>query len=134
MASEPHSPSLVLRDLDYVGTHPDADSELNKVDVAFEDNGISFSRKGEQLGVIAWSDVESLSAFSERLPGTVGIPSVFFFGVLAFLFKRRGRRLMLRVEDRRGDWLFEVHGIGLDDLQSGLSKIRNQRGLQPHHA
>lgn len=129
MAPEPHNPTLVLRDLEYIGTHPDAGNDLNKVDVTFEDDGVSFSRKGERLGVIAWPDVENLSAFSERVPGSVGIPSVFFFGVLAFLFKRRGQRLLLRVEDQRGDWLFEVQGIDLDELRAGLSDIRQRRGV-----
>jgi hypothetical protein len=129
MASEPHSSTLVLRDLEYIGTHPNAGKELNKVDVAFEDDGVSISRKGARLGVIAWPDVENLSAFSERVPGTVGIPSVLFFGVFAFLFKRRGQRLLLRVEDQQGDWLFDVRGIDLDDLRSGLSDIRQRRGI-----
>lgn len=126
MAPTPHSQTLVLCDLEYIGTHPEANRDLNKVDVAFEDDGIKFSRKAEQLGIAPWSDVNNLSAFSERVPGTVGIPSVFFFGVFAFLFKRSGRRLLLRVEDQRGDWLFQVDGIDLDDLRAGLAEVRQR--------
>lgn len=128
MTQTPHSRALVLRDLEYIGTHPEASNDLTKVDVAFEAKGIAFSRRGEQLGIIPWPDVINLSAFSERLPGTVGIPSVFFFGIFAFLFKRRGQRVLLRVEDQRGDWLFQVDGIDLDDLRAGLATIRQQRG------
>ena len=129
MAPTPHSRVLVLRDLEYIGTHPEASNDLNKVDVAFENDGIAFSRKGERLGIIAWSDVNNLSAFSERVSGTVGIPSVFFFGVFAFLFKRRGQRLLLRVEDQQRDWLFEVVGINLDELRTGLADIRERHGV-----
>ena len=128
-APTPHGDALVLRDLEYIGTHPEASNDLNRVDVAFEDDGIAFSRRGERLGIIPWSDVNSLSAFSESVPGTVGIASVLFFGVLAFLFKRRGQRLLLRVEDKRGVWLFQVDGIDLEDLRAGLADIRQRRGL-----
>ena len=83
-APTPHGDALVLRDLEYIGTHPEASNDLNRVDVAFEDDGIAFSRRGERLGIIPWSDVNSLSAFSESVPGTVGIASVLFFAFLHF--------------------------------------------------
>ena len=118
----------VLRDLRYIGTHPAAPDELNGIDVTLEDEGVTFMRRRERLGSIAWADVHELSAFSEALPGGVGLLEVWFLGVLAFLFRRR-RRTLLRVQDQQGAWLFEVPGIALGELAEGLAEIRRLHGL-----
>lgn len=119
----------VLRGLDYTGTHPAAQHELGGIDVAFEDDRITLTRGRELLGSIEWPDIKGLAAYSETTKGRVGFLSVFFFGVFAFLFKRRERRVLLRIEDRSGDWLFEVSGIKLNELRSGLAEIRRRHGL-----
>jgi hypothetical protein len=38
----------------------------------------------------------------------------------------RDREVLLRVTDDRGDWMFEVDGICLDELCSGLEEICRQ--------
>jgi hypothetical protein len=119
----------VLRGLRYLGTHPAAPDDLNGVDVTFEDDGVTFTRRKEHLGSIAWRSVRELSAFSEAMPGGVGLPEVWFLGVLAFLVKRRRRRSVLRLQDQQGTWLFEVPGIRLDELARGLAAIRQLHGL-----
>ena len=103
--------------------------ELGGINVAFEDDRITLTRGRELLGSIEWPDVKGLSAYSEITKGRVGFLSDFSFGVFAFLFKRQGRRVLLRIEDRSGDWLFEVSGIKLDELRSGLAEIRRRRAL-----
>ena len=121
--------SLVLRNVDYLGAHPAAPAELSGIDVAFEHDAVTFVRRKEQLGSISWQDVKGLSAFSETLPAKVTFPAVFFFGVFAFLFKQQGSRVLLRVEDQQGDWLFEVSGIKLVELREGLATIRSRHDL-----
>ena len=39
------------------------------------------------------------------------------------LFKKREHRVLLRIQDQRGAWLFTVEGIKLDDLRAGLHQI-----------
>lgn len=117
---------IVLRRLVYVGTHPTANKELSGVDVAFASSGITFTKRGKPLGAISWEDVSDLSAFSERLPGRVSAPAVLLFGPLGFLFKSSGRRVVLKVGDKRGDWLFDVPGIKIGELRGGIEQIRSR--------
>lgn len=119
----------MLRNVDYLGAHPAAPTELSGIDVVFEHDAVTFVRRKEQLGSISWDDVKGLSAFSETLPGKVTFPAVFFFGLFAFLLKQQGRRVLLRVEDQQGDWLFEVSGIKLVELREGLATIRSRHDL-----
>ena len=51
------------------------------------------------------------------------LPRVWLLGVLAALFKRRDRMVLLRVLDRRGAWLLEVEGVTLHELRLGLDTI-----------
>ena len=41
---------LVLRDLHYLGGHPAAPGELDRIDMFFDNHGIRFERAGERLG------------------------------------------------------------------------------------
>jgi hypothetical protein len=61
------------------------------------------------------------------------LPRVWLLGVYAFLFQKRERRVLLRIQDRRGAWLFTADGIAFDELRSGLQAIRTRHtaGLQP---
>lgn len=126
MAMSDDEDELVLRHLDYLGTHPTAPRELGGVDVVFAYGGIAFTRKHETLGAISWAEVCGLSAVEERLPGRINWPAVLLVGVLGFLFRGAGRRVVLRVSDRRGDWLFDVPGIKIDELRLGLAQIRRR--------
>jgi len=44
---------------------------------------------------------------------------------LCAAFKKRQRRVLLRLQDRRRAWLFEVDGISLNDLRAGTEAIRS---------
>ena len=131
MGTEVKGRGLVLRSVDYIGAHPAAPNELTGIDIVFEDEGVTFSRRKERLGSISWPDVEELSAFSETTPRGVSFPAVFFFGVWAFLFKQGGRRVVLRIGDREGKWLFDVPGIKVRGLCDGLAEIRAQHNIEP---
>ena len=121
----------VLHNAEYIGSHPAAPNELGGIDVAFGSEGVTFSKRNEQLGSIPWPDVTELSAFSEATARTVSFPAVLFFGLWAFLFKQGGRRVVLRVGDREGDWLFDVPGIKVHELSDGLAEIRAQHDIEP---
>ena len=126
VGSEISDNELVLRHLGYIGSHPSATKELGGVDVAFDPGGVKFARRTERLGEIAWGDVAGLSAFSERIPGGVNGPAVLLLGVLGFFFKNSSRPVVLRIEDRRGEWLFDVPGIKVDELRDGLAQIEDR--------
>ena len=123
---------LVLRSLEYIGTHPAAPNDLTGVDVVFGDEGVTLSRREERLGSISWPDVNELSAFSETTPRKVNGLAVLFFGLWGFLFKQGGRRVVLRIGDREGDWLFDVPGIKVHELCDGLAEIRAQHNIERH--
>jgi len=122
---------LVLRSVEYIGAHPAAPNELTGIDIVFGDEGVTFSRRNERLGSISWPRVGELSAFSETTPRTVSFPAVLCFGLWAFLFKQGGRRVVLRIGDRQGEWLFDVPGIKVRELCDGLAKIRAQHNIEP---
>ena len=122
---------MVLRNAEYIGAHPAAPNELTGIDIVFGNEGVTFSRRKERLGSISWPDVKELSAFSEATPRTVSFPAVLFFGLWAFLFRQGGRRVVLRVADREGDWLFDVPGIKVRELSDGLAEIRAQHDIEP---
>ena len=119
-----------LRDLYYLGGHPAARAELDHVDVTFDDAGIHFARRAEPLGSIVWDDRVDLAADADTTTSRMTLPRVWLLGVFAFLFKKRERRVLLRIQDRRGSWLFTADGIALDDLRSGLSTIRDRHRLK----
>lgn len=121
---------LVLRNVDYLGTHAAATKELTGIDVAFGNDAVTFSRRQERLGSVSWADVKELSAFSESTPARVSFPAVLLVGLWAFLFKQGGRRVILRVADREGAWLFEVPGIEVGELSEGLAGIRAHHNVQ----
>ena len=123
---------MVLRSLEYIGTHPAAPNDLTGVDVVFGDEGVTFSRREERLGSISWPDVNELSAFSETTPRQVSGLAVLFFGLWGLLFKQGGRRVVLRIGDREGDWLFDVPGIKVNELSDGLAEIRAQHNIKRH--
>lgn len=118
--------SLVLRGLRYLGGHPAAPQGLDRVDMFFDDAGVSFERGREQLGVITWDDIHGLTADAESTSTRMTLPRVWFFGILATLFQKRERHVLLRVADRRGAWLFAVEGISLADLRSGIDQLRRR--------
>jgi hypothetical protein len=129
MGTDVEGGGSVLRSLEYIGTHPAAPNELTGIDVVFGDEGVTFSRRKERLGSISWPDVNELSAFSETTPRKVSFPAVLFFGLWAFLFKHGGRRVVLRIGDREGDWLFDVPGIKVRELCDGLAAIRARHNI-----
>ena len=131
MGTEVEGGDLVLRSVDYIGAHPAAPNELTGIDIVFGDEGVTFSRRKERLGSISWPDVEELSAFSEATPRKVSFPAVLFLGLWAFLFKQGGRRVVLRIGDREGEWLFDVPGIKVRELCDGLAEIRAQHNIKP---
>jgi hypothetical protein len=113
-----------LRDLHYLGGHPAARAELEHVDIAFDAAGIHFARRREPLGSIAWVDVTDLAADADTTTSRMTVPRVWLLGIYALLFKKHERRALLRIQDRRGAWLFTVDGIALDDLRDGLRVVR----------
>ena len=129
MPSDTRKSPLVLRSLRYLGGHPSAPSELDRVDVFFDVDGIEFKRKHERLGSIPWDEVTDLSADAESTTRRMTVPRVWLLGVFAALFPTRERHVLLRVSDRRGPWMFEVSGIRLGELRKGIAKIRRQHDL-----
>jgi hypothetical protein len=119
-----------LRSLQYLGGHPDAPSELNRIDTFFDDHGITFVRAGERLGSIPWDQVVDLSVDAEFTTTRVSVPLVWLLGVFGAFFPRRERRVLLRVADPRGAWLFAVDGISLSELRAGVAAIRRQYRAQ----
>lgn len=118
--------SLVLRGLRYLGGHPAAPHELDRVDMFFDDTGVSFERGRDQLGVIPWDNVHDLTADAESTSTRMTVPRVWFLGIFATLFQKRERHVLLRVADGRGAWLFAVEGISLADLRSGMDQLRRR--------
>jgi hypothetical protein len=116
-----------LRGLHYLGGHPAAPSELDRIDVSFDSVGVRFERRGTELGVVRWDDVQDLSADAVLTTYRMTLPRVWFLGVLAAVFPKRDRHVLLRLADRRGAWVFEVDGISLSDLRTGIASIRQQR-------
>ena len=114
----------ILRGLRYLGGHPAARRGLDHVDVAFDPAGVHFSRRHELLGSIAWAHVVDLAADAETTTSRLTVPRVWLLGVYAVLVPKRNRRVLLRVQDRRGAWLFTVDGIELDELGGGLRSVR----------
>lgn len=121
--------SLVLRDPRYLGGHPAAPAALDRIDVHFEETGVRFDRRGEQLGTISWDRVRDLTADAESVRSRMTVPRVWFLGIFAALFPRRDRSVLFRLADDRGALLFEVDGIGLDELREGLVEIRRRHLL-----
>ena len=113
-----------LRGLHYLGSHPAARAELDHVDITFDEAGIHFARRAESLGTIAWHDLVDLAADADTTTSRVTLPRVWLLGLYAFLFKKRERRVLLRIQDRRGAWLFTADGIALDELRHGFAAIR----------
>jgi hypothetical protein len=126
MSSRVGERALVLRDLHYLGGHPDAPRELDRIDTFFDDHGVSFMRRGERLGSIRWDQVVDLSVDAEYTTTRVSVPVVWLLGVFAALFPRRERRVLLRVADPRGAWMFAVEGISLSELRGGVATIRRR--------
>ncbi len=118
---------LVLRGLDYLGGHPAAPSELDHIDMFFDHHGITFERAGERLGTIPWAQVVDLSVDAQPTTSRMTVPRVWLLGVFAALFKKRERRVLLRLSDPRGAWVFSVEGIGLRELREGIATIRARR-------
>ncbi len=129
MAAVDDSGDLVLRRVEYVGSHPSAPNELSRIDVAFAADGVTFTRKSEQLGAISWRDMDGMQAFSATMPASVSFPAVAILGIGAFATRSRRRRVFLRVSDKTGDWVFDVPGIKASELQAGLAQIRKRNGL-----
>jgi hypothetical protein len=115
-----------LRGLRYLGGHPAAPSELDRIDASFDSVGVRFERRGTELGLVRWDDVQDLSADAVLTTYRMTLPRVWFLGVLAAAFPKRERRVLLRLADRRGAWLFEVDGISLSDLRTGIALIRQR--------
>ena len=53
------------------------------------------------------------------------VPRVWLLGIFAAAFRKRERRVLLRLQDGRGAWVFEVDGISLGDLRTGIDAIRS---------
>lgn len=117
---------VVLRELEYLGGHPAAPSPLDRIDMYFDDAGVRFERKADHLGSIPWDRVRDLTAEAEVVTSRVTGPRVWLFGIFAMLVPRRERRVLLRLADDRGGWLFHVDGIGLDEIRAGLDRIRRR--------
>jgi len=117
---------LVLRGLDYLGGHPVAPSELDRIDMVFDHDGVTFERAGERLGSIPWAEVVDLSVDAEQTTSRMMVPRVWLLGVFAALFKKRERRVLLRLADPRDAWVFSVEGISLRELRAGIATIRDR--------
>lgn len=120
--TEPPRPPR-LRGLRYLGGHPAAPDELDRIDMTFDDVGVRFERHGHVLGVVVWDDVVDLAADTTLTTERMTVPRVLVFGIYAALFKRRDRHVLLRLQDRRGAWVFEVDGITLHELRAGIDAI-----------
>jgi hypothetical protein len=118
--------ALVLRDPHYLGGHPAAPSELDRIDMFFDNHGIRFQRAGERLGSIPWDQVVDLSVDAEYTTTRVSVPIVWLLDIFAALFPRRERRVLLRFADPRGAWMFAVEGISLSELRRGIATIRRR--------
>jgi hypothetical protein len=116
----------VLRNLHYLGGHPAAPSELDRIDMVFNDHGITFARAAERLGFVPWSEVVDLSADAEVTTERTTAPRIMLLGILAAWFTRRERRVLLRLADHRGAWVFAVEGISLSELRAGITTIRRR--------
>lgn len=114
-----------LQGLRYLGGHPAAPRELNGIDMMFDEVGVRFDRRGEELGVVPWDELRDLSADAALSVDRMTVPRVFLLGMLAALFKKQERRVLLRLQDNRGSWIFEVDGINLRDLRAGIDAIRS---------
>jgi hypothetical protein len=139
--------SVVLRGLHYLGGHPGAPSELDRLDMIFDDGGIHFQRAGERLGSIPWDEVVDMSVDAESATRHMTVPRVWLLGVFAALVKKRERRVLLRVADRGGAWMFSVDGISSASSARGsprseidIASSRRPAGLcvsdhveVPHH-
>lgn len=115
-----------LRDVHYLGGHPAARAELDHVDITFDAAGIHFARRAEPLGSIAWHDLIDLEADATTTTSRMTLPRVWLLGIYAFLVKKREQRVLVRIQDRRGAWLFTADGIALDDLRDGFCTIRSR--------
>ena len=116
----------VLRDLHYLGGHPAAPSELDRIDMVFDDHGITFARAAERLGFIPWPDVVDLSVDADFTTDRTTAPRIMLLGIFAAWFTRRERRVLLRLADHRGAWVFAVEGISLNELRAGIATIRRR--------
>jgi hypothetical protein len=113
-----------VRDLHYLGGHPAAPHELDHIDVTFDASGVRYARRDHLLGTIAWAALVDIGADAVTTTSRMTVPRVWLLGVFAALFKKRDRSVLLRVQDRRGAWLFAVEGITRNDLRLGLDTIR----------
>src|SRR3954469_24744268 len=84
----------VLRDLHYLGGHPAAPSELDRIDMVFDDAGITFARGAERLGSIPWPEVVDVSVDAEFTTDRTTAPRLMLLGILAAWFTRRERRVL----------------------------------------
>ena len=114
-----------LRGLRYLGGHPAAPSDLDRIDMTFDSVGVRLERRGDELGVVPWNDVIELSADAESTTKRMTVPRVWLLGIVAAVFRKRERRVLLRLQDGRGAWVFEVDGISLGDLRAGIDAIRS---------
>lgn len=116
----------MLRGLHYLGGHPAAPNELDRVDMSFDAAGVTFERGHDELGAVPWSKVHDLSVDAESATSRMTVPRVWLFGVFAILFRKTERHVLLRLADERGAWVFEVDGITIGDLRAGITELRQR--------
>jgi hypothetical protein len=116
----------VLRDLHYLGGHPAAPSELDRIDMVFNGDGITFARASERLGFVPWREVVDLAVVADFTTDRTTAPRIMLLGTFAAWFKRQERRVLLRLADHRGAWVFAVEGISLNELRAGIATIRRR--------
>ena len=108
MVSQISGNKLILRHLDYVGSHPTATKELSGVSVAFGTDGITFTRRTDELGELGvdvdrtWVD----DVFREAMLGVVSM--AILSGATAEVENERGEQLVAALVERAFQSAFDV--------------------------
>jgi hypothetical protein len=100
-----------LRSATYLGSHPSATGQIEKIDVEFHTDGVTFLKGRSEIGSLPWSMVFNVDA-DER-------------GSLSMA--RGGKRLTtvayLVITDSRGEWIFAISGLNAVELRAGLKPL-----------
>lgn len=115
----------VLRDTEYLGSHPRAPRRVFDVDLEFTDAGVTLRRRRREFGELRWENITALAGAPwDSVERRTTMSRFLVLGIWAVVFPRTTIYSYLTISDAEGDWAFGIPGLAANELRAGLESLQ----------